>query len=328
MTLPTTAVVLCTWHGERYLPEQLSSLRAQTVQPDVYVLSDDASEDDSWALLQAFAEDRHTAGCAVVLHRNPVNLGYVRHFEQALQRVDAELLFTCDQDDIWHPDKIGWMRAQFATRHSLDLLHADARLVDADGVDLGGNLLGLLGLSKAERAAMHEGRGFDVLLRRNIVTGATMAFRRRVLRHALPFAEHWAHDEWIAIQAALHGEVDTLESVVIDYRQHGGNQIGVTARPRWQRWLGLGVDRHGYLRRQVLRQEALLAHLGRQAADAPAAIRQMAISERLAHARARAGTPASIRRRLPWVAAEWRSGRYRCFGSGWRSALADVLGMG
>ena len=54
--LPRSAVVLCSYNGERFLPAQLASLRAQSHQPDVYVLSDDASTDATWSLLQAFAD--------------------------------------------------------------------------------------------------------------------------------------------------------------------------------------------------------------------------------------------------------------------------------
>ena len=89
-TSPRCAVVLCTYNGERFLSQQLESLRAQTLQPASYVLSDDASTDGTWALLQAFAADRVDAGCEVILHRNEANLGYVRHFEQALRRANAD----------------------------------------------------------------------------------------------------------------------------------------------------------------------------------------------------------------------------------------------
>lgn len=58
-------------------------------------------------------------------------------------------------------------------------------------------------------------------------------------------------------------------------------------------------------------------------ADAHAA----GIEQRRLHAEARAGLAPSLPGRLPQVLREWRSGRYRRFGSGWRSLLSDLLGV-
>lgn len=321
--MPRTAVVLCSHQGARFLPAQLGSLRAQTVQPEIYVLSDDASADGSFDLLQRFADDRRAAGCTVILHRNAANLGFLRHFEQALQRSDAELLFPCDQDDVWHPSKLERMRAEFAARPDLLVLHADARLVDADSRSLDRRLFQVLDVSPGELAAMHAGHAFEVLLRRNMVTGATMAFRREALQAALPFVDGWAHDEWIAIQAALRGRVDTLDEVLVDYRQHEANQIGVRARHGAQK-LGIGMDRQAFLRRAEQRQQALSERAAR--GPLPDPIRD-ALDQRLLHARHRANLPAAFAARLPAIWSEARSGRYARFGRGWRSALADLFGI-
>ena len=318
------AVVLCTYNGARFLPQQLESLRAQTVQPAQYVLSDDASSDDTWAMLQAFASERIAAGCEVILHRNEGNLGYVRHFEQALQRADAEVLLPCDQDDVWHPGKIARMAEVFAARPGLLMLHADARLVDGEGKPLGRGLFEVLEVTADEMQAMHEGRAFDVLLRRNIVTGAVMALRRRLLEGAFPVGDGWAHDEWLAMLAAMQGEADTLDEAWVDYRQHGGNQIGVRDKQGLQH-AGIGLGRSEFMQRAALRWEAL----DRYAARSPQwAHRRADLAERRCHAQARAGEAgASSIARWRAIWREWRSGRYDRFGNGLRSALADALGV-
>lgn len=318
------AVVLCTYNGARFLPQQLESLRAQTVQPAQYVLSDDASSDDTWAMLQAFASERIAAGCELILHRNEGNRGYVRHFEQALQRADAEVLLPCDQDDVWHPGKIARMAEVFAARPGLLMLHADARLVDGEGKPSGRGLFEVLEVTADEMQAMHEGRAFDVLLRRNIVTGAVMALRRRLLEGAFPVGDGWAHDEWLAMLAAMQGEADTLDEAWVDYRQHGGNQIGVRERSVVQKHLGIGVGRREFLRRLVGRQESLLAHLQSQDVSDEWLGE---VRDRLAHARLRAGLDSKGWARLRDVMSEWRTGRYARYGSGWRSVVSDWLGL-
>ena len=49
-------VVLATYNGERFLPEQLASLAAQTHPPERLVLRDDGSSDGSVQIVRAWAQ--------------------------------------------------------------------------------------------------------------------------------------------------------------------------------------------------------------------------------------------------------------------------------
>jgi len=57
------SVVPCTYNGQRFLPAQLASILAQTQRPDEIIACDDASTDNSLALLDAFAA--RMQGCGV-----------------------------------------------------------------------------------------------------------------------------------------------------------------------------------------------------------------------------------------------------------------------
>ncbi len=316
------SVVLCTFNGERYLDAQLDSLLAQSRLPDEIVVHDDASTDGTWARLQAFAGRAAAQGVPVRLQRNPRNLGYVRNFEQALQAASGELLFPCDQDDVWHRRRIAVCLEAFARDPALVLLHSDARLVDAGGQPLGQQLFQVLGVSAGELAAMHAGRALDVLLRRNIVTGATMSLRRGLLAEALPVPAGWSHDEWLAMVAALRGRVDSLEQVTIDYRQHGANQLGARRRGTAER-----IDpgsRRAYRDVMAAKMRALAA---RVEAGAPAVSDEVRarLGERLRHDWVRTGLPPARWRRLAPVLGELACGGYTRYGTGLRGALLDLL---
>lgn len=75
-------------------------------------------------------------------------------------------------------------------------------------------------------AGIKAGAGFAMLLRRNLFTGATIMIRRAVVDAAMPIPDSWIHDEWLACVASAMGDVDILADSLVDYRQHGGNQIG------------------------------------------------------------------------------------------------------
>lgn len=321
----STAVVLCTYNGEAYLLAQLDSLRRQTRLPDFLVLFDDASSDTTAAMLNAATAEFEALGVRVHLHVNGRNTGYVRNFEQAFLAAPADLLFPCDQDDIWHADKIARMTACFESDPALDVLHCDANLVDADAAPMGRRLFEVLEVTRPEMAAMTQGNALDVLIKRNIVTGAAMAFRRRVLDKALPFPAEWAHDEWLALVAALDGRVRTLDEVLIDYRQHANNQIGVKARGVLHKAAGIAGYRKAFLKRMEARYRVLAERA--QSMDRLDAAQRARIHDRWAHAQQRNLGRKPLVVRAPIVAGELARGRYHRYGQGIRSALVDLMGL-
>ncbi|HAI94281.1 MAG TPA: glycosyltransferase family 2 protein [Xanthomonadaceae bacterium] len=325
-TALTTSIALCTYNGERFLQAQLDSLLAQTRLPDQIVVFDDASQDGTWLILEAFAQQARQRGIEVLLRRQPVNVGYVRNFEAALAECSGEIVFLCDQDDVWHSDKIERMAQRFEAEPGLTMLHTDARLVDADGRDMHVSAFKAFEVSRAEIRAMHAGRAFDVLLNRSIATGATMAVRVHVVRDAPQAPAGWIHDEWLALVASLAGKADTLDCALIDYRQHGGNQIGAKAR-NWRERLGGGISRGVYMHRIVQRAQALLERTGEGSSfSMPGELRER-VEQRLAHAAVRLHMPASLVDRLPLVTRETTSGRYWRYSSGWRSVISDLAGL-
>jgi glycosyltransferase involved in cell wall biosynthesis len=125
--MTTVSIAMCTFNGEAFLIQQLNSLAAQTHQPDEIIICDDASNDKSVAIAQAFAKD---SGLNVRIHRNDKNLGYVKNFEQAIGRCTQDLIFLCDQDDLWHPEKIKQMVDVFDAEPEVGLVLHDFCWID------------------------------------------------------------------------------------------------------------------------------------------------------------------------------------------------------
>lgn len=319
------AVVMCTYNGERFVVEQIASVLEQSRPPDQLVIVDDASTDATWSILQRACVAATETGIDVILRRNEENLGYVANFDYALSLANADLLFLCDQDDIWHSHKIERMAQEFIRRPDLTLLHTDARLVDATGASLNCGLFEALGITLEALAQEHAGRAFEVLLRGNVVTGATTAVRGEAIRHASPFPPHWVHDEWIAMSCAMSGLVDCLEEPLIDYRQHGNNQIGVRKRGIWER-LRPGASRRALMRNIEKRLETVLGMIEKSESGVHP-IYAAALNDRLRHARVRANLPKSWRSRALKVLSEAHRGGYKRYSFGLRSIIADLIGL-
>lgn len=322
---PTTSVVLCTYNGERYLQQQLDSLLAQSRLPGKIVAADDGSTDRSWEILQAFAEQARGRGITIDVWRNPSNLGYVRNFERALQLAGTDLIFVCDQDDVWRPDKLALIHGRFTADPALLMVHSDARLVDAHLGDLGCSLFEALELGADELQRVHDGYGFDVLLRRCIVTGATMAFRRELLAAAVPFGDGWIHDEWLAIVASAIGKIDVVERPLIDYRQHDANQRGMSRRTLDVKVREIALSRADLLCSDERRMDSLRQRLRLL----PAAVEKglpARVQDKLDHTRFRMHVTDNARiKRISLILREAASGRYRRYGAGIRSVLRDLL---
>ncbi len=322
----TISIVLCTYNGARHLPAQLDSLLAQSRRPDRIVVSDDASIDGSWGLLQAFAAAAMALGIEVVLRRQPCNLGFAANFSDALALAEGGLVFLCDQDDVWHADKLALMSRAMQDDPDLLLLHSNARRVDVEGAPLPDDLFQALQLEAGEIDAVNAGRAFEVYLRRNLATGAATVVRQTLLQHALPVPERWAHDAWLAVCAAALGKVGIWPDALLDYRQHDGNQIGMPVRGWRQRSRDLFRDSRVELDLRRLQLAELWAWLDRPAVTSVPAMDRARLDDLHRHLQARLGLPARRWRRLPGIIAEWRRGGYDRQATGWRSALHDLLG--
>ena len=217
------SVALATHDGARFLPAQLESLVRQSRAPDELVVCDDRSSDGTVAILEDFARN---APFPVRIERNPTQLRSTRNFEKAIGLCTRDLIATCDQDDVWLPEKLALSEAAFSADARLGLVFTDAEIVDADLRPMGYRLWETIHLGKHEQHRIRSGRGFDLLLRQWLVTGATMVFRAEHRSLVLPIPECWIHDGWIAFLLGAVAPIGIVDRPTVLYRQHPGQQIG------------------------------------------------------------------------------------------------------
>ncbi|MDQ0141589.1 glycosyltransferase family 2 protein [Cupriavidus necator] len=324
----STGVAMCTCNAGAFIHEQLESIVNQTVVPDQIVISDDRSDDHTWTVLQSWAQAMQAQSrIRITLLRNDPRLGVTRNFEQAIRLLDTDIIFLADQDDIWTAGKVEALLACFAADPELLLAHSDAELIDEQGHDLGKSLFAALRLSEREQMLVTQDRFFEVYCRRNLVTGTTAAFRRELLDVALPFAEDWVHDEWLAACAASEGKVSMLADKLTQYRQHRTNVIGipVSTASRLMSY-AIRVARtpridhlHYKLRRlQALRDRILTTN--------PAAADKLAlVDEAIAHYARRIGFARSPVSRLTSILHEYKARGYHRFADGFAGMVRDVI---
>lgn len=116
----TTAVVLSAYNGEKYIKEQLLSLVNQSRKPDRVYIGDDGSSDDTVNIIKAIIRDNHFDNWVLII--NGKNKGWKRNFHDLIQIAQEDIIFLCDQDDVWYPDKISIMSEIMENHENINLL--------------------------------------------------------------------------------------------------------------------------------------------------------------------------------------------------------------
>jgi glycosyltransferase involved in cell wall biosynthesis len=221
------SVAMCTFNGEKYLCEQINSILLQTLVPDEIVICDDGSTDGTKEILKAFARCHPF----IKAHFNPSNLGCTKNFEQAIRKCKGDLIFLADQDDVWLPEKVATITNEFERRPKVKMFFTDAYVANEQLTPEPESLWDTLYF---EPQKFTKG----IIFRQNLVTGATMAFRKEALTLSFPFPAAVVHDDWLAYTIAVRYPVGLIEKKLIYYRQHHGQQVGAEFGRRHKSLIG------------------------------------------------------------------------------------------
>jgi glycosyltransferase involved in cell wall biosynthesis len=317
------SVALCTWNGERFLPEQLNSLAHQARPPDELVVFDDASTDGTAGIVQAFAAE---APFPVRLTVNERNCGVTKNFEQCIAACRGDIIALCDQDDVWLESKLAVVEQVMAESHGSGFAWSDADLVDESLCPIGYTLWEGVRAGGRVREALAAGRGAEVLLQRNVVTGATMAFRSEFRDILLPIPPQWMHDGWIALLLSMVSGCRPIDEPLLKYRQHRNQQIGGRKLSLQQQLdLARSMDRQ-YFQQELDKFIAARNRLVDSGRCDPEQVRRL-FEPKIRHQQARLEMRHRRWRtaRWPLVFAELIHGRYRRYSIGCKSLAQDLF---
>ncbi|NJL30549.1 MAG: glycosyltransferase family 2 protein [Phycisphaerales bacterium] len=217
-------MALCTFNGDKYLAAQLQSLLDQTRRPDEIVICDDGSVDGTVDLIYSYQKK---TDLPIKLLINKESLGVISNFEKAISHCTGDIIFLCDQDDIWYTKKIATMAAILQDDESVSLVASNNRLIDSEAHPIGSRLnWELCGFTKDWQDRVNRGDAFRVFSFHSPISGHAMAFRRSICPVLLPFPQGYHHDRWVAMICAGVGNVRLISEPLSDYRQHDHNIVG------------------------------------------------------------------------------------------------------
>ncbi|MCL6572529.1 MAG: glycosyltransferase family 2 protein [Bacillus sp. (in: Bacteria)] len=211
------SVCMATYNGEQFVVRQLDTVLQQLGPDDEIIVIDDCSKDNTVQIIN------ETYGNRVQVQVNEKNLGAIKSFEKAISTAQGDILFLCDQDDLWEEDKVAVMMKAVVNQNA-DLVIHDALVVDGN--------LEIINPSWNDYNHNNINQGIFGNILKNAYTGAFMAFKKELIPAILPFPEKIEmHDQWIALVCMMKKKkIVFIEQPLMKYVRHGGNVTGMKKR--------------------------------------------------------------------------------------------------
>lgn len=220
----TTSVALCTYNGEKFLPQQLDSILAQTKKVDEIVVCDDGSTDSTLQILENYNQKYPNV---FKIYKNEINLRSVKNFEKAISLCENEIIFLSDQDDIWAENKVEKYSIFFQGNENINVLASNGFCIDENNkVHERYSLWDIPAFLQKKKLPVD----YHVLISHiaNLATGASVALRKNFAEKVNPFPilEGFFHDEWISLCASYKNSFALLDEKLFYYRIHHEQQVG------------------------------------------------------------------------------------------------------
>lgn len=214
------SVAMATYNGADYIQEQLESIWKQTRAVDEVIICDDRSKDDTVAIVKEFIRQNQLQD-QWRIEVNDTNLGFGSNFIHAVMKTTGDLIYFCDQDDIWVEDRVQVMEAIMEENREISMLGSeyDPFLSSADAFHAS---LRDLSRFKNDRSLEHVKLQARSIFIGNL--GCCMCIRREFFEQIMPYwFEGWAHDEFVWKLALCLDRAYIYHGITIRRRLHTAN---------------------------------------------------------------------------------------------------------
>lgn len=249
-----TTVVVTTYNGSKFLVEQMDSILAQTKQPDEVILSDDGSSDNTVDLVNKFIEDNSLESLWRI-QINEHNKGYAKNFIDTSLIAKNEVVFFCDQDDIWVKNRLQVMLDVMENNNDINLLCSNLEpfYYEEDTRKWDNKILKeMINDGSLERHSL-DFENFH--LKRS---GCTMCIRKSYMESIAPYwIDGWPHDDFVWKMAVASNSCAILQYNSVMRRMHSNNTSVLKIRTREWR-----INQLSELKKQYQSLEKYIKSLG------------------------------------------------------------------
>lgn len=201
---PLVSIVLPVYNGAAHLDATLESLASQSLSSFEMIVVDDASTDDSWQILAAWAHrDRR-----IRLHRHGENRGHRAASNTAFTLARGRYVARTDQDDLSLPERLATQTDYLEGHPAVGLLGSAYYRLEPDGRRL-------LRHPPTEHAEIRWRLLFDMTF-----PHSSLMFRRGVLGPRPYRFAPAAYDYEICARLASTTRIAAIATPLVVYRQH------------------------------------------------------------------------------------------------------------
>ena len=213
MGAPKCSLLVLSYNQELFVEEAVKAAFAQTGDPVEIILSDDASSDASFEIMERLA-GAYDGPHKVILNRNAENMGIIAHTTKVVDLATTDVLIPCYGDDIAFPDRATRIVAAFEAHDPL-LVHSHARAIGADGQEVPSRY--------GNADFFHTTDPLAIATTTAHYLGASGAWSRELFDKYGPIPSPLVYDDHVlGFRAALEGRVHLIDAPLLYYREGTG----------------------------------------------------------------------------------------------------------
>lgn len=224
---PCVTILMATYNGAKFLPEQIESIIAQTYSDWQLIIRDDRSTDNTVQIIERYLYDDRIKLINYGSDYGSACTNFSNLVEWAKQNSTGYIMFS-DQDDIWKNNKV---KKSFDFIKSIEQEYPQTPLLGYTKFDF----ITENGDSIQKQILLPSGLKTSTMLVENYAWGCTMIMNHDLLKitKKIPY-NAVNHDYWLALLCSAFGKVVLLDEDLIYYRQHSHNVSGNISNSFWK----------------------------------------------------------------------------------------------
>ncbi len=216
--MPRVSVVTALYNHVPFLAERARSLLDQSMADFEWIIIDDRSPDDSYAVMRRLtAHDPR-----VKLARNPENIGFTATVQRAIDRASGDFIYIADSDDSCDLRFLETMAGVLSTHPQAGFAYCRGLRMDVRN--------GVWGGIPRQKARYYKApEAFPRLALDYHIRQPTLLYRRAMIADVGGFAHPAirANSDWyLALRLALRADVIFHPEPLAYHRTHGSNMSG------------------------------------------------------------------------------------------------------
>jgi len=213
------AIVISTYNGAKYIGQQLDAILNQTYPNWRCYIRDDGSSDNTVDILKEYAAKDSRI---YFLDDKKGNMGLNPSHYYLLSLPNENYIATCDQDDVWHANKLEVSLnkiQEIETEAKIPaLVHTESVFVDSELNVMRDKFIGDRGLRK----------GLNGIIFANSVQGGSILINKSLNDISIKIPPKLPYDYHLGIIADLVGTRAFIPEPLLQYRQHSKSSIATS----------------------------------------------------------------------------------------------------